>query len=333
MGSSVILPSPGQPAIGADPSFRSGAIPNVVSFGFEKIDPPASLYIQRDDVLVFQAVTQSAQESVSFTVRLLLPLNPQPGQPDKLPPSATDPRGFIGPGYIQTSQRTIVLNAPLVLSSLQVPLTEGYLLSVSVVGGNSTQRGNTFVRAFINRGNFSAISPNVVATLVADYVTQFAPVGWPGGRFVSPTEGPGAYESYAPANPAAGADFTVASGSPGRVRLVFLQATFTASAAVANRVISFQFLPLPPLTRNYSVQDTAAVVASQVVQYNIAPGSSNVRGAGAGTAANPIIVTLPMPSPATAVPQAQVKSVTGAIQAADQWSGIQVVTEEWFDLL
>lgn len=333
MGSSVILPLRGQPKQGPDSTFKSAAIPNVVSFGFQGIDPPASLYIQRDDVLVLECFTQNAPEAVTIFARLLTPLAPQPGQPDHGPPAPADPRGYIGPGYIQLVQQVVQVPNARALVSLAIPLMEGYLLSVSATGLNSNRRGQTFARVFINRGSFNPFAPNVAAALFADYVTSTAPAGWPGGRVVSAVEGPGLFQSYTPANPGAGADLTFTSNTSGRVRLASFSTLFTASAAAANRIVSFQFAPTGGAGTQYVVQDTVVVTASQVLRYSLGSGTSNVRGAGLGTAGNPIDVVLPLPSPAIGVSAINVQSATQNIQAGDQYSSILVSTEEWFDLI
>ncbi len=326
------LLKPGQPDPTMDPKFRSGSQPALVSFGFSKIDPPAGVYIQRDDVLFMQGISQLGAETITVFFRLLLPLAPQPGQPDQSSTPPAQPAGFVGPGYIQTISRQLVLAGARVGNNLAIQLAEGYLLSVVAIANNALVRGATFVRAVIVRGTSAPTLANAAAFLFADYITNSAPVGWPGGRQLSPADGPGFLQVYAPANPAAGADLALATNTVGRVRINSFGATFTASAAVGNRVVSFVLTLVGVAGAHFTVQDTVAVTASQVVRYSLASGGTNVRGAGAGTAANPLDVTLPIPSPAIGANLITIGSTTQGILAGDQWSGILATTEEWLDL-
>lgn len=331
MGSSIILPSPGQPKTGPDPNFRTPSIPNIVTFGFDQIDPPAGLYIQRDDQLVLDGVTIISPENLNILGRVLLPYAQAGGQPDA--PPHTGPAGgpVVGPGYIQTFKQTLAL--PVALTSASQVLTglEGYLLSLSVTCTAAFQRGTTFARAWINRGSVLTTTPNAFGTLISDYITTTSPLGWPWGRYVSPVEGPGFLNIYTPGNPAAGTDLSFTSNLAGRVRLATFSATLTTSAAAGNRFVSFRLIRLPSTNIEYRVQDTAAVVASSVVVYSLAPGATNVRGGGA--IATEQDITLPLPAPYTATTGLRVNSVTQGLLAGDQWSAVTVGTEEWIEQL
>lgn len=326
MGSSVILPQPGQPATGPDPNFTQGAIPNLVQFRFQKVDPPSALYIQRDDVLVFEGASQSANDVVTITARLLLPFAQAPGQPDAPPAAGVAGGPIVGPGYVTVIQRQLALTASLTLFSLPIPLTEGYLLSAAANSANAAERGQTFVRAWVNRAAVVLISPSAPFYLFSDYVTQSQQASWPSGRLVPPTDGDGFISTYAVGNPAAGSDLSFTAHSPGRVRLATFTAKLVTSATVANRFPSFQVIDSSTDVL-FTVQDTVAVPASTTVTYSLAPGGTNVRGGGA-----PIFVTMPLPSPFIGVPTLSVKSVTQGIAAGDQWSAIFAGTEEWLDL-
>ena len=325
MGSSVILPTPGQPATGPDAGFTQGAIPNLVQFRFERVDPPTPIYIQRDDVMVVQGVTQNASDSLKITIRLLQPFAQFPGQPDQGDGAAVTRESLIGPGYIQTIQQLLQLPGPRVGNFVTIPMSEGYLLSLSIVANVGGTRGATFARAWLNRGPVSASFANTAQILFSDYVTFFAPAGWPSGRVLSPADGPGLITSYQQVTVTAGTDFTLNTNSPGRVRFISGRATFTASAAVGNRFISFSMAPLT--VGITTVQDTNAVTASQVVTYSFGPGGTLIRGGG-----TPLFVTLPWAEGVPfGNPNIVVTSSTQGIQAADAWSNVTVVTEEWLD--
>lgn len=312
--------------------FAPGSTPDLVTFGFSQISPPSSVYIQRDDILVLQAATQTGGEVVIITIRLLIPSARTPGQPSDAGSKTAAGSPMVGPGYIQTIQRQLSLPNAFTSATLSVPLAEGYLLSVTATANIAAQRSLTFARCWINRGNLSFPAPSAAMMLFADSVVKLGAIGWPAGRIIAPSEGPGLPTRFTINNPAAGVDFSGGSNQPGRVRLQSLTALFTAGAGVGNRIISFRFISASAGTFDYQVQDTVAVTAGQVIQYSLGPGTSASRGAGAATAGNPICVTLPLPGVCYCSPGFIVSSVTQGILAADQWSGIQLADEEWLDV-
>jgi hypothetical protein len=326
-GGTPALPLTGQPApLGAN-EFNSGSSPAVVSFGFDKVGPPAAVYIQRDDVVLFEGVSQTPGETVTLNLRLLLPSARAPLQPDHSPAGAAGAGAIIGPGYIQTITVTIQLPAALTFGFQTIPLTEGYLLSASVVCSLAAVLGLTYARAQLNRGTAQSVPGNPFTMLLGGYVTKFDPIGWPTGPFIRPSDGPGLLNAYAIGNPAAGADFLFSTPSTGRMRVAGLIATLVTSATAGNRFPSFKFTQTTIGTLQYQVQDNTAVPAATTITYSLAPGGTNVRGAGA-----PIFETLPMPSPIMARAGVQVGSATQGLLAGDQWSAINLYTEEWLEL-
>ena len=326
-GGTPVLPVPGQPGPMRPGEYQPGSASAKVSFAFEKVHPPSSQYIQRDDTVTIVANSQIAGETITLNLRLLLPHAQQPGQPDSPPTPNAAGLAVVGPGYIQTVNITLPIPTALVQASRLITLTEGYLLSVTAFASQATVAGQTYVRVMLNRGAFLVLPGNPYTTLVGGYVTSLAPIAWPTGPFIRTVDGPGFLAAYAVGNPGAGTDINFTTSAPGRVRLADIVATLTTSVAAGNRFPSFQLFSTTPNTLQYQVQDTAAVPASTVVTYSLAPGGTNVRGAGA-----PIFVALPAPSPFMARAALQFRSATQGIQAGDQWSAINVYTEEWLDL-
>lgn len=327
MGSSVILPAAGQPKKGADPAFKTGAVPNIVSFSFTEIDPPGALYIQRDDVLVVSGTSQISNEVATISGRLLLPFAQAAGQPDAPPAVGVSGGPIVGPGYIQPFQVNANIPTSLNAGSVLIAQTEGYLLSLSVTCLQALRRGDTFVRVYLNRGPLQFFQPNAFALLLADYVTKTAPIGWPGGRIASPTDGMGRDSFYSIANPAAGADFSITLAVPGRSKVQNLKATLTTSATAGNRFPSFILNENNGVISNsYTVQDPTAVPASTTITYSLSTGVNVIRGGGA-----PIFATLPLPSDWRLTFQPTISSSTQGLLAGDQWSTIRANVEEWLD--
>jgi hypothetical protein len=329
MGTTLL--KPGQPSDATVPPFKSGSQPAAVTFAFQNISPPAGLYVQRDDVLVVAAASQLATEKVTVTVRILLPFAVKPSQPDQTGRDPASEAPAVGPGYVQTISATFSTGPALGGSVNSIVLAEGYLLSVTAQAVTENRTGQTFVRVYLNRGAVSLVNPNAFALLFADYVTRIRLAGWPSGRVVGAADGPGFIQAYTPANPALGADFTITTNGPGRVRIASLTALLTTSAVAGNRVPSFTVTDNAPGTLVYAVQDTAAILASTKVRYSVVPGGTNVRGAGA--IATEQDITMPLPSPILTWSTFGVSSVTQGILGGDQWSAITMITEEWLDAI
>lgn len=319
----AFVPPPGQPQPFEDGEFASGSVPNVVTFAFDGIDPPTAFYIQRDDVLVLEGFSTIANDILTLTARVLLPIKSLGGQPGSAEPQPTAPA--MGGNNIVTIQRTLLPLTGGLFTATQIPLTEGYLLSVSITGSTATQRGMTFARAFIVRGTplVANAFPNTTMMLVADYVTGSAAIGWPAGRTVYPTEGPGNVSSWNVGNPAAGADWSKTIGSGTRWLLRSLNAQLVTSAAVANRVIRSQLLDGGG-NLVFQGAPSAVVPASTTVQVtaNTNMAISTVDG-----------TTIAVPLPVTPVLSAgfRVQVNTLALQAGDQWSNIWLYYEGWLD--
>ncbi len=303
------------------------ATPNVVTFKFNHVDPPAALYIQRDDVLLFEGTTSLAGDTITIATRILEPFAQTPGQPSDAAARKVAGLPTVGPGYIQTSLDVLQLPTTGSTFFLTKQLLEGYLLSVTVISSSATWIGQTFCRVRLNRGLIPALPGNAFSTLVSGYVNRFQPIGWPGGQYLRAVDGPGFLQTYAPGNPAAGADIAFSSTAAGRARLQTFTATLTTSAVAGNRFPSFAlaFSSVPGV--QFQVQDTVAVPASTTITYSIAPGGTNVRGGGA-----PIFATLPVPSPFIGRSGVTVTSSTQGILAGDQWSAIRATLEEWLEI-
>jgi len=321
VGSSVILAGQGQPTKGPDPGFTEAAIPQLVAFGFKDIDPPSAVYIQRDDILVIQALQfTGVPTSVQMTARLLLPTQGSPGQPDQKGGSPI-PQGVLSP--IVTLQQVFQVPSNIFPQLFSVQLQEGYLLSMTftAVTGGFNQRGQFFIRAWLARGG--GVNGVPAQLLLADYITGPSVIGWPGGRTLFPTEGPGWITTRLVGNPAAGADWIYTVPATTRERIVAFNAQLTTSAAVANRQVAL----IIDDAVNIFWEDSALtnITASQVAQVS---GS----GVNATSGANPNIVQLVQPPELYLDSGFHLRVVTTNMQAGDQWSNITIAVERWLDL-
>ncbi len=324
MGSSVLLPPPGQPGKGPDPAFKSASTPNVVTFGFEKIGPPSPLYVQLDDQLVVTIAHSILNAQFQVSYRFLLPGGPVPGQPDQAVESnAAGVQQFRG--WIDVAVQIIsAAEAPndRVQRSFKFDLPECYLLSVSIDGASGTTIlvGQAFVNAGITRRG-----PGLTryAQLFAGNVASGADLGWPGGPQRSAMEGPGWIHSLQVANPGAGADWTFTVPALARMRLDSFNAVFTAAVAVANRQVQL------------TVDDGSNTMWTDDLSANITAGQTiNVAVTQTNVPTGVVTTTLHMVIPPGLIlaPGWRLRAVTGAIQAADQWSAIWLNLEEWISM-
>lgn len=122
-------------------------------------------------------------------------------------------------------------------------------------------------------------------------------------------------------NPAAGVDWRYTCPGIGVQRVVALQATFTASAAAANR--------FPSLTLSDGSNDFATAPINAAVTANLATIISTFPGAGGqGVAAGPQLWAAPHDG-WMLLPGWSIRTVTTAIDAADQWSAIRLWVAEY----
>jgi hypothetical protein len=162
--------------------------------------------------------------------------------------------------------------------------------------------------------------------LFADYVTTQATSAYPNGRVLSPTEGPGLVYTTGPSNPVAGADWTFLIPTNCRQRIRSIHASFVTAAAVANRNI------------RVIVQDVGGTAFRAAAAVSVPASTGALVSMSSVPVYTPIDpLTIPIPLPADLVLTGatglamNVTTNTVNIQAADQWSTIRFLVEEWLD--
>jgi hypothetical protein len=319
VGSSVILPAPGQPTKGPDPAFQSGSLANVTTFNWKQVAPPVSIYVQRDDVLVIQAISSLANETINVQYRQLLAPFQASGQPDKAVPQ-TDVLVALASNTIEPGGRTFPLVGTYASNIFSIPLTEGYLLSVAITAGIAQFRGQTYARAFLMRSGLAGA--NEYAGLCGDYCTLFGCAAWPNGRWIHPSESTGFIHSVQVANPGAGVDWILAAQAGSRRRIV----SANADLAVANSGVA---RPVEIIV------DDGANVLARMATNTTAPinATAHVNFSNNGTPPVSIASDLYAQAPAGLVlgPTMRVRSNTTNIVAGDAWTNIWFLIEDYID--
>src|SRR5208337_2034479 len=274
---------------------------SAVVFAFQGLQPPSNLYVNVDDQLIISAATSQTAEVVTINARLLMPN-----------------------GRVEDMQFQIRPANTRVVLKQAFPLAEGFLLSVSASAAVAVTRGQTFVRVSLQRSASGAGQP--AYCLMADYATTQAVPGYPNGRTLSPTEGPGNVYTFSNPPPAAGNDFNCPVPTYARWRIRAVTAQLTTSAGVVNRepaLIIYQ-------SGNITYQAAALVVQTA---------STTVFYSGVGltpyTQCNPLIQLIGMPPDLVLSGQigaaASIRSNTINLQGADQWTSQIFIVEEWLD--
>ncbi len=321
----VLIAPPGQPRPLKEGEFASASVPNVVSFRLQDIAPPSPLYVQRDDVLLLEVTTPTFADNITLSARLLLAAPPRAGQPDS-PPSLPGEvsRSSLGGSPIVTIQATIASPVSGLLTRRLIPLAEGYLLSAAVISNLRNARGNTWVRLWIARGPIVIPLP-VANMLIADYVTVSAPIGWPGGRQLFPTDGPGNLRTVTVTAPAAGSDWNTSVPTSTRWRISSFTARLATSAAVANRIVRVQLRDAGSGQNYFQSPPSQVIPASTTAFVSVAPGQIT-------STTDVFTVNVGLPATTYLPSGDSIFISTLSLQAADQWGLITLLVEEWVDL-
>lgn len=286
----------GSPAPGTD-DFQVYTSRPAVGFLSKAVQPPSHVYIEVNDVLQCSIASSLAGEVVTVSYRILKPT-----------------------GEIVKGQFRVAVVTQRVISSNTEPLPEGFLLSISCKATLATTRGQTFVRMFLTDQSFGANQPS--AMLLADYVTNSLAPGFPYGRVLAPTEGPGSLATYAASVPLAGHEWSITLPANTRWKVISILASLATSAAVANRTPGVFVQSAGALI--WQAMPQGAVAAAQVANasYSSTPTQN---------AASPLFLNNALPSPCYLSGTARLGSQTLNIDAADQYGAINLLVEEWLD--
>jgi len=211
-------------------------------------------------------------------------------------------------------------NSNRTLATSRFHIGSGWLLRVRVTASAGTP---TFSRVFVwlrtCRGLTSAALTN--STITSGYVTANTDVYWPGNVAQQPLDGEGFLSSVQVSNPAAGADWVATVPTGARWKLTALFATL--AAANAGGVRSVRLL----------IDDGANVLfevpASATQAINTTASYSYGQGAGGPITADAVVIEAPLANDLYLLAGWRVRTATGAINAADQWSAISLDVTEW----
>lgn len=263
------------------------------------IMPPSGVYVTPEDRIFIRAT--SSLFGVVVTVRLRIM------QPD---------------GQIVPNTYTLVTGGTRADQFLSFPGYEGFVLSVTANGeGVAARVGQTFVQVGLVRGDATPVEFGFL--FISDYLSTNGLIGWPGGQLWQSIEGPGLIRLVSNAAPAAGADISIPVPAGARWRPITMRAVLTTAVAVASRVVH-AVLDDGAGNQFFNNPVTSVQLASTAVGYTFSHTGINL----------PVTdgeEDCPWPAACVLLQGQRIRSLTTALQAADQWSIQQLLVEEWIE--
>lgn len=282
-------------AAGPPPSQVQSA-PSLVGFDPKAAVPQQPLYLQRNDVIALNFLSNTNGVQVRINYRFL------------------KPNGEIAEGQLTTAP----FNGNLFQT---LPLYEAWLLSfaATVISGNPVGQW-CFLQAFITRANPTVATSPMHELFWQGFIPANTQNGWPGTPGKELTDGSGTIQSITGTTPAAGAEISETIPTQRRRVLLSFRALFTTSATVANRFPGFQLDD--GVNAFFLVHSNNAQTATQIFAYVVSPGNQFYNDT-----QNQIVIPFPTSIPLKA--GFRIVSRTNGLQATDQWSAIQYLVLEW----
>lgn len=222
-------------------------------------------------------------------------------------------------GHLQPIGESLTPATDRSSSAKTMRLGRGWLQGVHVVVSSGTPiTGQCFVILSLVRGD-GAVGLDF-QTLAAGYVTVAQRIVFPGSPVLNSLDGAGALRSITAAVPAAGAEISETVPTGARWDLLAIRAQFSTSVTVANRIPQFVLDDGALEYGRFAV--TQALTASATWFVTGAAGASRV------TPEAGFVGYAALPSPCALLAGHRIRTVTTAIQAADQYSAIQYLVRE-----
>lgn len=258
--------------------------------------PPTATYITKDDQLgIMIACSSQPAFGVQVNMRILLPSG-------KIVQSVWN----VQPIQTRTGQ------------TFFYPLPEGFLLSAAVTTPFVNQPRSTFCELILYRGaNLNNLQNQI---LCSGYPAGYQVLSWPLGVNTNSLDTVGNIRSIVGTTPGAGAEISETVPVGAQWFLLAIEFGLTASATVATRVPQVIF-------------DDGTNIFAQVVSPVNVTASSSIGLAfaiGLNTGSNVLgVANNSIPNNLKLMPSWRIRTNTGSLQAADQYSSPKYVVEEW----
>lgn len=284
-----------QPPTGPPPSqIQTG--PDLVHFDPKAVVPSQTIYLQRNDQITLNILTNANGVILRVLYRWLTPA------------------GEIKEGEFDTPPFNLNIGVGF-------PLFEGWLLSFGLRVTSGTVAGQwLFAQVQVARGisNIGGTPPS--GNIWQGFVYGAASTGWPGTPSKEITDGAGALRSITGTVPAAGAEISEAVPANRRWNLLAIKASLTTSAAAGNRNATLALSDGANFL--YGGNSYFNQIAATTIQYSGFPSSPQP-----GQLAGNTLLDLLMPI--NLRPGSKVFTSTLGLLAGDQWTAPQYLVAEW----
>jgi hypothetical protein len=261
------------------------------------VQPPIALYIQPEDSFALSIYTPITIFGSPFNL-LLRWLRPD--------------------GEIVGIRKQLLVSGTL--GVMTFTLGEGWLLSatLAIPTGGTIDFGTIFATLTVQRDTPEANLFHMY--LFSDYLTTSHAPTWPYGRALFGQEGPGRVRSITGTTPAAGAE--ISETVPNNVRWKLLAFRYTLTTAIAAGTRIPRFVLDDGVNQFWNFSNNTGQTASQVVAYNAGPGlpfQNDSNGDFTQTIPNEVFLAAGH----------RIRTITPALQPADQYSAPQYLVQEW----
>jgi len=269
-----------------------------VEFVTRHVQPPAALYVTADDGLYCLVSNVQAGLVLNLTATTLLP-----------------------DGRVQANSWQMAPPSNGTQTPYLFPLTESFLLNVSVMPAGSVRYGQVWIFCTIRRGGLA--SGVNLQTVLSDYLDAYGGPTWPGSRIRHATEERGlVIQTLYGALPSGQAvTLTMPVWARALVRSVFCQ--LNTSATVASRQVYLDLLDAAG-NRMYRDMTEPTVAASSTGAYSWGLKLGTAQSA---PALNYLVRSLPE---VFLMPGGQLLVSAANLQATDGFVNVQVDYEQWF---
>jgi hypothetical protein len=267
-------------------------------FLVKDVPPPSPLYVDEKDILVIESNCFAAGVQLGIRTRLLR----------------------VADGRIVEHQENLNPSGLYVASQLTIPLTEGYLLSLTVnLFSGSALPGENYVKVMLSRGGSARL--NWTQVLTEGHISTHGALTWPNGPMQAPGDGRGFIRTIIGTNPAAGAEISEAVPTGALWRLIAIRATLVCDATVITRQ---PFLIIDDGATNIFQRyaETWATAGATGTFYGADIGFAPISNISSSSWALPGNFLLPQDH--------RIRTSTVGLQAGDNWGAPQMLVEQWF---
>lgn len=224
-------------------------------------------------------------------------------------------------GTVEVFKETHTPNTNRTVATSVFPRVEGWLLDLSiVVSGAAPQRGQTFVRVDVVRGQNSAAT--ALSTLVQGYVTATKRLAYPGSPIEDSLAGQGCIRSITGTDPAANVEVLESVPTGARWRLMSLIVTLVTDANAATREVALAVDDGVNVYCRIPATETQAASLSRRWQFAHATPFAGLNQD----------ATIPVMFPPLVLAAGhRISTITTARQVTDNYGAPQYLVEEWME--